>query len=130
MDIQERAALAVELKEKKGYNCCQAVTAALGDLTELTPEQLRQLAAGFAIGMGNMEATCGALIGAGMIAGLVTEGRMTVRYNRQILEGFRSRCGAVTCKELKGLATGRVLCPCQECVRNAVLTFGDVMGVK
>ena len=30
-------------------------------------------------------------------------------------------------KELKGVATGVPLCPCPECVRNAVLALGDVL---
>ena len=31
------------------------------------------------------------------------------------------------CKKLKGAATGVPLCPCPECVRNAVLALGDVL---
>ena len=34
----------------------------------------QSVAAGFCAGMGNLEATCGALIGAVMVAGLKTEG--------------------------------------------------------
>ena len=47
MTIQERAQKAVELKTRGGYNCSQAVTAALADQTGLTEEQLKQVAAGF-----------------------------------------------------------------------------------
>ena len=45
-----------------GYNCSQAVTAALADQTGLSEEQLKSVAVGFCAGMGNMEATCGAVI--------------------------------------------------------------------
>nr|MCR4716697.1 C-GCAxxG-C-C family protein [Lachnospiraceae bacterium] len=86
MTIQERADKAVQLKTMGGYNCSQAVTAALADQTSLTEEQLRQIAAGFCAGMGNLEATCGALIGVGMIAGLKTEGNGTLMKTRQIQE--------------------------------------------
>ena len=126
MTIQERAEKAVELKTKGGYNCSQAVTAVLADQTGLTPEQLKQVSAGFCAGMGNLEATCGAVIGAGMIAGLKTEGNGTLRYTRQILEEFQRRCGATKCRDLKSIVDGKVLCPCEDCVRNAVLSYGEV----
>ena len=54
---QDRAEFAAELKNHGGYNCCQAVVAALADETSLPKEQLTQIAAGFCAGMGNMEAT-------------------------------------------------------------------------
>ncbi len=31
-------------------------------------------------------------------------------------------------KDLKGIETGTMLCPCPECVRNAVLALGEVLG--
>jgi len=131
MDMKDYAQKAEELKQSGGYNCCQAVTAALADQTELPPEILYQTAAGFCIGMGNLNATCGALIGAGMIAGLVTEGKGTVRAAKQISETFSQLCGgAITCRELKGIDSGKVLCPCNECVKNAVLAYGKVLELK
>ncbi len=127
MSFEERAQKAVELRQG-GYNCCQSVVSALADLTELSENQLLQLAAGFALGIGNMEGTCGALVGAVMISGLVTKGRGTVRFSRQISETFREKCGSVICKTLKGFPGGKALCPCDLCVRNAVLAYGEVMG--
>ena len=130
MNIQERADRAVELKMSRAFNCAQSVTAALADETSLTEEQLKQISAGFCAGMGNLEATCGALIGAGMIAGLKTEGNGTLKITRQIQETFRDRCGAIKCKDLKTITDGKPLCPCEECVRNAVLIYGEVMGLE
>ena len=130
MNINERAEKAVKLKMSGGYNCSQAVTAALADQTDLTAEQLKQLAAGFCAGMGNLEATCGALIGAVMIAGIKTEGQGTLKVARQIQEKFRDRCGAIKCKDLKTITDGKPLCPCEECVRNAVLIYGEVMNLE
>ena len=128
MTIEERAKKAVELKTTGGYNCSQAVTAALADQTSLTEEQLKQRTAGFCAGMGNLEATCGALIGAGMIIGLKTEGKGTLPKTKKLQETFRDRCGAIQCRELKTLIDGKPLCACEECVRNAVLIYGEVMG--
>ncbi len=129
MTIEERAEQAVELKLRGGYNCSQAVTAALADQTELSAEQLRAVTAGFCAGMGNMEATCGALIGAGIAAGLKTGGKGTLKCTRRMIEAFRAACGAVTCRDLKSMVDGKPLCPCEDCVRNAVLIYGEVLGL-
>ena len=129
MNLSDRVGKAVQLKTSGGYNCSQAVTAALADQTNLTDEQLKQISAGFCAGMGNLEATCGALIGAAMIAGLKTEGQGTLKITRQIQETFRERCGAIRCKDLKTVTDGKPLCPCEECVRNAVEIYGEIMGL-
>ena len=129
MNMNERTEVAVKLKHAS-CNCCQAVVLALSDLTPISEEALKDIASGFGSGMGNMEATCGALVGAGIAAGIITEGKMTVRYTRRIVELFRNKCGAVTCADLKGRSTGRVLCSCDDCVKNAVLSFGEVFGMK
>ena len=130
MTLEERAALAAEKKSQGLCNCCQAVVAALADQTPLTAEQLHTAASGFAVGMGNMEASCGALVGAVLAAGLHLRDQGAVPYARRLSESFRSRCGAITCKELKGRDTGAVLCSCEDCVKNAVLAYGQVMGLE
>lgn len=126
MTIEERAARAVKLKA--GCNCAQAVVLSYADKLPLEEETLKKLAAGYGGGMGCMEGTCGALVGAVMVAGMLTDGQGTGRYAREILLGFRERCGATICKDLKGVETGKVLCPCTECVRNAVLAAGAALG--
>ena len=119
---------AAELKNYRGYNCCQAVTAALADETDMPKDQLKMISTGFCVGMGAMEATCGALIGAGMIAGLKTEGSRTLIYTKQIVDEFKKNSGAIRCRDLKGIDTGKVLCPCDDCVRNAVRAYETVMA--
>lgn len=128
MTIEERAARAVELKA--GCNCAQAVALAFADALPLDEATLMKLAAGYGAGMGCMEATCGALVGAVMAAGLMTDGQGTGRMARAALADFQDRCGATICKDLKGIATGTVLCPCTECVRNAVLAAGEALGLE
>ena len=86
------------------------------------------LGAGYAAGMGCMESTCGALIGAVMVAGAATDGKGTPRISKELLQNFQEKCGATICKDLKGVETGAPLCPCPECVRNAVLALGEVLG--
>ena len=128
MDIKEKAERAASLKRQGLCNCCQAVTSVLADETDLDGETLSKLASGFAVGMGTMENTCGALIGAAMIAGLKANGMGTVRYARQIGDIFSAKCGSNICKDLKGRGKPGVFCPCDECVRNAVLAYGEVFG--
>ena len=127
MDIEILANKALEYKHK-GYNCCQAVTAALAELTDLDRERLTEISAGFGAGMGNMEGNCGALVGAVLMAGAVSKGNGSMRLARQISEKFAQKCGATVCKTIKGVETGRPLCSCDECVRNAVLAFGETVG--
>lgn len=128
MTIEERAETAAQCKLSGQCNCCQAVAKVFADTVNVSDEDLQKLASGFAVGMGCMEATCGALVGANMILGLRTGGNGTVKQSRELLAKFRQKCGAVTCKDLKGAGTGKVLCECDDCVRNAVRSLGEVLG--
>ena len=114
---------AVELRRSQKCNCCQSVVAALTE-----DPVLIQAASGFGGGMGNMEGPCGALVGAVIAAGKKTEGAGTTRFSKNLYEKFRERSGAVICRELKGIGSGKVLCPCEDCVRNGVRAFQDVFG--
>lgn len=114
------AEYAVRLKHS-GHNCCQAVLCAFAHRTETPAEALRALGAAFGAGMGCLEATCGALIGAQMLLGMEKyRGRPMLRDAAQVHNRFREMCGASICRELKGRDTGVVLCECDDCVRNAV----------
>lgn len=125
--IEERAAVAYNLKATGKCNCTQSVAKVFQDKLPVGEDSLMKLTAGYAAGMGCMESTCGALIGAVMVAGILTNGKGTPRISKELLQNFESKCGATICKELKGIETGKVLCPCPECVRNAVLVLGDVL---
>lgn len=119
METTERRQEAIERKHA-GYNCCQAVLCAFADMTPYTEEQLVSLGAAFGVGMGGMEATCGALLGAGMLLGIIKDGTPVMRDARTLDRAFTETCGASLCKDLKGRDTGKVLCPCDDCVRTAV----------
>ena len=129
MTTEERAEKAASLRQAHTHNCCQAVAAVLTEELPITAESVFALAAGFAGGMGNMEGTCGAMVGAAMAVGLSMQGsRSAVARTRAVQEDFVRRCGALLCKDLKGVGTGKVLCPCEDCVRNAVRAYDSVMG--
>ncbi len=118
MDNKERKEKALEYKHS-GCNCCQAVLMAFSDKTGLDKNTLLTLGAGFGSGMGCMDGNCGALIGAVMADDLMNK-RRNPAAARKILACFRQKCGSVTCSELKGRDSGRVLCSCDDCVSNAV----------
>ncbi len=129
MNINERADKAIYFK-RSGCNCCQAVAASCADLVEISQDNLISAASGFGAGMGCMEGDCGALIGAVMIAGLVTKGRSSTAAAKNIFMRFRQMCGATVCKDLKGITTGAVLCKCDDCVKNAVYALSEVLPEK
>ena len=115
-----RAERAVEIKHS-GSNCCQAVLLAFAEELGAEEDTLRKMGAAFGCGMGTFDATCGALCGAGMILGLKKyEGRPVLADAKQLHSSFRSMCGSTDCGELKGVKTGKMLCSCDDCVRNAV----------
>lgn len=129
MDFNELAKKAMDLKNNKHYNCCQAVVCALADETDIDYDILKRISSGFAAGLGNMEGTCGALIGACMIASL-KKGDESIRYTREISERFNQKCGSITCKVLKGKVNKNIFLYCEDCVKNAVLAYGEVMYGK
>ena len=127
MTTQERQEYAAQLKRE--MNCCQAVVRAFADTLDMSEDKLMELAAGFGAGMGTMEGTCGALVGAIMVAGLRTGGKGTMTLSRKMLPRFKELCGGATiCRDLKGVEAGKVLCSCEDCVRNAVLAAEEAIG--
>ena len=114
---------------KREMNCCQAVVRSFADMLSLDEAALMDLASGFGSGMGTMEGTCGALVGAIMVAGLRTGGNGTMALSRKMLPRFKELCGGATiCRDLKGVEAGKVLCSCEDCVRNAVLAAEEAIG--
>ncbi len=126
MDIEAKAQEAANLKQY--CNCCQAVLLALKDETKLSEDELMQLGAGFGLGMGNMEGTCGALVGAAIIAGF--NSKLTRADVKKMTEDFKSRVGSIICGDIKGRKTGKVLCSCPDCCKNAVLAYGEIIKNK
>ena len=111
---------AVMLKHS-GYNCCQAVLCAFAPEAGQPVETLCKIGAAFGVGMGCMEATCGSLCAAEMLLGCFTWQKTPIlRSAKALHQAFTEECGASVCKDIKGIAAGRVLCECDDCVRTAV----------
>ena len=69
MKLEDRVALAMAYHDR-GFNCAQAVACAYCDKAGIDEKTMFQLTEGFGLGMGGMQATCGAVSGAVMLAGL------------------------------------------------------------
>lgn len=118
--MESRKEQAAAKKACGSHNCTQAVLCTYADLTGVDEETLKNAGNGFAAGMGNMEGTCGAIVGAGIVYGLATKDKAkSVKGMRQIMENFQQRNGATQCKRLKGVGTGKVLRDCPHCVADA-----------
>ena len=126
-DKMDRETLAVE-RRNKGYNCAQAVLCTYCDLFGVDEKMAFIMSEGLGTGMGCTLATCGALSAAGMLAGMKCSTAnlespnskgSTYRITREIVKEFKEQAGAVRCRDLKGIETGKVLCECEDCVRIA-----------
>lgn len=132
MTNQERAARL----HGNGYNCCQAVLLTFCDELGVDPVTAFKMGEGFGLGMGGMENTCGALSGAIMLAGLKnSDGDLdhpktkagTYRISRELTEAFKEKTGALVCRDLKGIDTGKVLCSCPKCIDSAVQIVEEIL---
>lgn len=114
--VEEAAA-----KKMCGYNCAQAVACTYCDLAGIDEDTMKNITQGFAVGMGgSMEGTCGALIGATCVLGLINRNpQKTMKETRNMVQAFKEQNGTVVCKELKGIVDGKVRRECIDCVRDA-----------
>ena len=80
----------------------------------------------------------GALSGAVMLAGFrQSDGNLedpstkakTYQYTKQMVQAFQSKAGSTSCKELKGIETGKVLHSCPDCIMDCVEIVQEVLGL-
>ena len=129
-DIMEsRVNQAVERKHSGRFNCAQAVACAYCDMAGADEEMMYRVAGAFGVGMGNMEGTCGALVGAGIVLGMAMNDRVaSMQAMRRVMTKFRSRNGSTCCKDLKGVETRCVLRECNDCVADAAEFLEEELG--
>ena len=127
--METRKFAAAEKRRSGKCNCAQAVICTYCDKACISEEEALNLGNAFAAGMGNMEGTCGAIVGAGVVVGLVNKDRAkSVRDMRQIISKFQERNGATQCKLLKGVETNCVLRECPDCVADAAEFLEEVIN--
>ena len=118
--METRKMEAAEKKASGKYNCAQAVLCTYSDLTGIDEETSKNLCTSFAAGMGNMEGTCGALVGAGIALSMITKNKVkSMKGMKQMMQKFQDRNHSTTCKILKGVETKQVLRECPLCVADA-----------
>ena len=118
---------AAEKKRCGSHNCAQAVLCSYCDLTGIDEETSRNMTTAFAAGMGNMEGTCGAIVGAGIALSLITKDKAKAVKG---MTRFEERNKATQCKLLKGVETKQVLRECPDCVADAAEFLEDFINTK
>ena len=118
--METRKHLAAEKKRCGSHNCAQAIVCTYADQIGLDDATARNVGNAFAAGMGNMEGTCGALVGAGIVLGMATKDKaQSMKAMRQVMTQFQQRNGATQCRFLKGVGTKEPLRECPDCVGDA-----------
>lgn len=118
--MESRKNIAAEKKRCGSHNCAQAIVHTYADIAGFDEQTSMNVGNAFAAGMGNMEGTCGALVGAGMVIGMVNKDKAkSMKQMREIMAKFQERNGATQCKLLKGVGTKKVLRECPDCVADA-----------
>lgn len=118
--MSTRKHIAGEKKRCGSHNCAQAILHTYADIAGIDENTAMNMANAFGAGMGNMEGTCGALVGAGMVLGMFTKDRVkSMKGMKQMMTKFQQRNGATQCKLLKGVGTKVVLRECPDCVADA-----------
>lgn len=125
--METRKKIAAEKKRCNSHNCAQAILHTYADIAGISEDDAMNIAGAFGGGMGNMEGTCGALVGSGIVLGLVNKDKVkSMKQMRQIMTKFQERNGATQCKQLKGRSSESH----QACLNGQVVTdFDKVKGV-
>lgn len=124
---EEKGALACSLRGK-GCNCCQAVILSYKDELGMSETELKKLGAAFGGGMATMDATCGALVGAGIALGLMKYDGSPIRADsKELISKFKASSKATSCRDLKGIDSGVMLTSCEDCIKNAVTALSDII---
>ena len=123
-------------RHDKGFNCAQAVACTYCDLVGVDEETMFRMTEALGLGMGGMQGTCGAVSGACVLAGMKrSTGNLeapnskaeSYKLSREITQKFLEKNGSLTCKDLKGVETGKVLHSCPDCIRDAAAIAEQVL---
>ena len=118
--MESRKTQAAEKKQSGKYNCTQSVLCTYPDITGMDAETAIHLTQAFAAGMGNMEGTCGSLVGAGLVLSMAAKDKaQAMQCMRRIMEQFQKRNGTTICRQLKGIDTQCPRRQCPDCVADA-----------
>ena len=129
--MESKKQVAAERKRSGKYNCAQAITSTYCSMCKTDETTALNVGNAFAGGMGNMEGTCGALIGVGIVLGLINKDPIqTSKDMRYVMQKFHEKNQATQCKILKGKTTGKVLRECPDCVADAAELLEEILAKK
>ena len=127
------------IKKQQGYNCAQSVVCTYCDLFDVDESTAFMISEGFGGGIGGMRLTCGALTGLFMLLGLknnnTNPARLvakahTLKLVKEAAMKFKEKNGSISCAELKGIETGKILRTCPECIADACKIFEDCINAE
>ena len=75
--METRKHIAAEKKRCNSHNCAQAILHTYADIAGISEDEAMNIAGAFGGGMGNMEGTCGALVGSGLVLGSVNKDKVS-----------------------------------------------------
>lgn len=111
------------------FNCAQAIICAYCNEAGIDEQTAGNLGNAFGAGMGCMEGTCGALVGAGVVLGLKNKDKIkSMKDMQQMMRKFQERNGTTVCKVLKGIETKQVLRKCPDCVADVAEFLEELMA--
>lgn len=120
--------IAVAKKHSGMFNCAQSVACTYCGSAGVDEATMKGLMNAFGSGMGSMDGTCGALVGAGAVLGMARGDRVAAMRDMKIMMSrFKELNGAVTCRELKGIDTGKPLSACNDCVACAARLLEELL---
>ena len=137
--MESRAEQAVE-KYLKGYNCAQAVACTYCEDLGVDPVVMFKAMEG--LGRGWREPSrepADPVVGACALAGLKEstanfekpDSKMkTYALGKEIIRGFKEKNRTISCHELKGIETKKVICSCPDCVRDAARLAEEIVLKK
>ena len=75
--METRKQIAAEKKRCNSHNCAQAILHTYADIAGISEDEAMNIAGAFGGGMGNMEGTCGALVGSGLVLYVTRDSPLT-----------------------------------------------------
>ena len=126
--MESRAQAAAELKRSGKMNCAQAVACTYCDLAGTDEETMKKACRAFAVGMGGMEATCGAIAGAAVVLGFMYDNQgKSMKASKYVISKFKEQNGATQCRDIKGVDDGVLKRECPDCVADAARFLEEII---
>lgn len=113
-------------KHNEGYNCAQAVACVYCEEFNISEQEAFRAMSSFGLGMGSM-GTCGAVSAMVYLSGLkVCDGLMgdsttkasCYKIAKTMTNKFVEKNQSTECKVIKGVDTGKILCSCDDCMKD------------